>query len=382
MPGIIKHTSMLAVTIALAGCAAKPPVQVAPAALQRIEPLPATQPADQARWYDAAQLDIEGRGWTDTPGPYDRLPARAESKVRQAVWNLSRRSAGLCVHFVTDSSNINARWTVTSNSLAMNHMPATGVSGLDLYVRSEGRWRWVGNGRPVTATTEAQLVGNLPKGPHECLLFLPLYNGTQSLQIGLTAGATMSRPAPRKDRAICVYGTSIDQGGCASRPGMAWTAIISRRLDRPVVNLGFSGNGWMEPEMAELLSELDPAVYVLNCLHNMKTEWIAERVEPFVLRLRKSHPATPIILVEATRSESGLVLPNVRKIDAERNQMLQAACQRLIAQGVGNLHYVPATLLLGTDGEATVDGVHPTDLGFLRMADALEPALRKALRGR
>jgi hypothetical protein len=94
-------------------------------------------------WYDARAIGLEGQGFTDVKAPYDRLPSRAEGKVRDAVWNLSRNSAGLCVRFRTGSPAIHCRWTNTSAKLAMPHMPATGVSGVDLYVKDEmGTWRW------------------------------------------------------------------------------------------------------------------------------------------------------------------------------------------------------------------------------------------------
>src|SRR5258705_7674130 len=136
-----------------------------------------------------------------------------------------------------------------------------------------------------------------PPAQGESLLHLPLYNGVSSVEIGLPKTATLARTTDRpKDRArpILFYGTSITQGGCASRPGMVHTAILGRRHDRPIINLGFSGNGKMEPELADLLAELDPAVYVLDCLPNMTAEEVEQRVEPFVRTLRKAHPTTPI----------------------------------------------------------------------------------------
>ena len=107
-------------------------------------------PDEKTRWYDIAQLDLEGRGWTQTETFYDRLPAKAKGVVRDPVWKLSRDSAGMCVRFITDATSIQARWTVRSETLALPHMPATAVSGLDLYVKTaNGRWRWLSVGRPT-----------------------------------------------------------------------------------------------------------------------------------------------------------------------------------------------------------------------------------------
>jgi len=105
-----------------------------------------SQPA-VLQWFDARALTVEGKGWTDTRQFYDRLPARAEGTVRAAVWGLSQDSAGLAVRFVTDATAISARWTLRRERLAMAHMPASGVSGVDLYVRDKGKWHWLGSGR-------------------------------------------------------------------------------------------------------------------------------------------------------------------------------------------------------------------------------------------
>src|SRR5262249_47654418 len=159
------------------------------------------------------------------------------------------------------------------------HMPATGVSGLDLYVKTEaGKWHWLAIGRPSKQSNHVSLVSGLPAGKHEYLLYLPLYNRVSSVEIGLAKDQKLEKAEPRpaeRQKPIVFWGTSITQGGCASRPGMVHTAILGRRLDRPVINLGFSGNGKMEPEMADLLAELDPAVYVLDCLPNLTAAEVA-----------------------------------------------------------------------------------------------------------
>src|SRR4029077_3813833 len=136
------------------------------------------------------------RGWTETKAFYDRLPAKAEGVVRDAVWGLSRQSAGLCARFVTDATTIQARWTLTSAQLAMPHMPATGVSGLDLYVKDEGRWRWLAVGIPKDPTTRLALVSALPAGQREFLVYLPLYTGVSSVELGLPKGARLAKADP------------------------------------------------------------------------------------------------------------------------------------------------------------------------------------------
>lgn len=348
-------------------------------------PAPPTHDAAAVAWHDLAQLvPIEGKGWPETRTPYDRLPARAEGLVRAPVWNLAQDSAGLSIRFVTDAGEIRARWTLRKpNRFALPHMPATGVSGLDLYVRDAGRWRWLAVGRPEKPDTNDQpLVRGLTRARREYLLHLPLYNGVSSVEIGLPPEAVLS-PAPDRyagRRPIVFYGTSITQGGCASRPGMAYPAIIGRQLDWPIINLGFSGNGKTEPEIAALLAELDPAAYVLDSLPNLDVAQVGERVEPFVRTLRAAHPATPIILVENVNyANTGFLASRREKVTAA-NALVRQLYDKMKAAGDPQVHCVPAFLLLGGDGEDTVDGTHPTDLGFDRIARGMVPVLRAALR--
>ena len=214
---------------------------------------------------------MEGKGWTKTTHPYDRLPAEAEGVVRPPVWNLAKDSAGLRYRFVTDADTVRARWKVRKPNLALPHMPATGVSGLDLYVRAGDKWHWIGVGRPEHEVNETTLAQGLRREKREYILYLPLYNGIDSVEIGVPPNAIVEAAPDRyagKKPAV-FYGTSILQGGCASRPGMAYPSIIGRMIEWPAINLGFSGNGKTEPEVAKLLAELDPAVYVMDSLPNL-----------------------------------------------------------------------------------------------------------------
>lgn len=332
-------------------------------------------------WYDIRELKIEGKGFTDTKSFYDRLPAKAEGKVRAPVWGLSQNSAGIAVRFVTDATTIAAKWKLRSANLAMAHMPATGVSGVDLYVKNDqGAWQWLSNGRPAAQQNEQVLTNGLEPGTREFFLYLPLYNGVESVEIGLPSKATLYQaPARKADKPIVFYGTSITQGGCASRPGMVYSAILGRWLDREAINLGFSGNAKMEPEVAQLLAELNPAVYFINALPNMTEKEIAERAEPLVRTIRKAHPETPIILVEDRTYANAPSLPGTMKRNVSSRAALKAAYDNLVKEGIKNLSYVEGEGQIGVDGEGTVDGSHPTDLGFLRMAEFFKPALDKAL---
>jgi hypothetical protein len=358
---------------------------VAPAADEIAPSLAKADANGSILWYDINLLDLEGKGWADTKAPFDRLPSKAESLVRPPVWSLSRQSAGLCVRFRTDAPAIQARWTLTSSHLGMPHMPPTGVSGLDLYARSsaDNRWHWLGVGQPTQApTNSATLVRGLSGGPREFLLYLPLYNGVSSVEVGLPKENRLAKaPFRPRDRQkpIVFYGTSITQGGCASRPGMVHTALVGRWLDRPVLNLGFSGNGRMEPEMGQLLAELDPAVYVIDCVPNMNAQLIEERAEALVRALVKAHPQTPVLLVEDRTISNAWARPAQQQSQVASRAALRRAYEKLMADKAGNVHYLTGDKLLGEDGEDTVDGSHPTDLGFLRQAEAFRTALAPLL---
>jgi hypothetical protein len=341
---------------------------------------PAAHPAP--RVVDARELRIEGQGFADTAAPWDRLPARARSIVRAEVWDLSRHSAGIAVRFATDARSIAVHWRLAPGERALVHMPATGASGVDLYARSDAGWRWLGCGQPRAEDNVARFTHGL-EGIREFLLYLPLFHAVLEVGIEVPVGAKLDRPAPRPEAArapIVFYGTSITQGASASRPGMCHVAMLGRQLDREVVNLGFSGQGRLDLELADLLGEIAAAVYVLDCLPNLDAKDVTARAVAFVRQLRQRRPETPIVLVEDRTLADAWARPERAAAHADRRAALRAAFTALQAAGVGNLHHQEGHLLLGDDAEATVDGSHPTDLGFARQAAAMLPLLRGLLR--
>ncbi len=319
-------------------------------------------------WHDARKFSVEGLGFSDLKSPYDRLPSRAENVVRQAVWDLSRDSSGVLVRFAANTAAIHARWTLTGKTLAAPTITATASSGLDLYAKTDaGRWHWLGIGKPTQFpdNTDA-LASGLPVGQREYMIYLPLRNGVTSLEIGVSKGSAIekgpARPAGRKP--IVFYGTSITHGISASRAGMTHPAILGR----------------MEPEVTKFVAELDAAVFVLDCLPNMTAKDINERAEACVKTLRTAHPKTPILLVEDRNYADNFLNASRRERNETNHAAMQAVYAGLKRDKVPGLHYLKADHLLGDDGEATIDGSHPTDLGFLRQATAFQKALRKILK--
>ena len=331
-------------------------------------------------WHDIKTLTVEGRGWSDTPGPFSRLPKKAEGKAPEDVWDLSLDSTGMAVRFVTDSPEITVRWKLVKDSLAMPHMPATGVSGVDLYVRYNGNWHWLGLGQPTAMENEARLIENLPVEKREYALYLPLYNGVSSVEIGIKEGSSIEKAPARKRniRPVVFYGSSITQGACASRPGMAYTAIIGRKLDIPVINLGFSGSGRCEREIADLLAELDPEVYVLDCVPNMEASYIDERIRYALKEIKQKHPNTPVIMVEGAHLQNTFFFPESDP-STSKNIVFEKVYKDSVKDWNGKLYYLKGDTLMGKDGDGAVDGDHPNDLGFERMSSAIAPVLEKVL---
>ena len=336
---------------------------------------------DDVDWYDVKEFGVEGKGWNETKKFFDRLPAKAEGFVRDQVWNLSRDSAGMCFRFVSDSPNIYVRYELSRESLSMTHMAATGHSGVDLYAQDGmGIDRWVAVVRPGKQKMDTTLAKDLAPGSRRYTLYLPLRNGVESLEIGVVRGQSFTALSPRNEKPIVFYGTSIMHGACASRPGMAFPSILGRRLRRPIINLGFAGNGRMEIEVGSLLVELNPCVFVIDCLPNMNESTVSERAIPLVKKIRETHEKTPILLVEDRSFTSTRFFP-ARKQRHQKNRIaLKNAFKELQNLGIKNIFYLDGDNLLGQDGEAATDGSHPSDLGMVRYADAYEPALRAILR--
>ncbi len=340
--------------------------------------------SEDRTWVDATQLCVEGRGFADTWGPFGRLPACARDRLREPVWDLAKHPTGVTVTFETDAVDVRARWHLGGAPTALPHTPLLAAYGIDLYGQADdGTWRWVGVTRELAGQeAESAFVGSPLDGRlRRYRAYLPVFSPVDAVAFGVPAAATIRAVAPRAERPVAYYGTSIVHGVGASRAGMTHVALLGRRLNYPVLNLGLSGNAVMEPEMAEVLAELDPVAYVLDPVPNMSGELIDERGEAFVQRLREAHPTTPIILVEDRTYPAGWACPAPAADNLRRRAAYQRLCAKLVAAGVESLHYIEGDGLLGWDGDGTNDGSHCNDLGASHMADSLVPVLRRVIYG-
>lgn len=327
--------------------------------------------ASEMTAHDASAFPVIGTLAPDASKAYSRLPDAMADTVRPELRDLGYNSAGLAIRFRSDAEAIGAQWR-SLKMFNMNHMTPTGIRGVDLYVlQDDSTWTTVGSGRPAMRehTTRSLIMPDMPRRMREYMLYLPLYDGVDSVYILTDSAAVVEAPAvdlPRRGRPVVMYGSSILQGGCASRPGMVHTSILGRMLNRDVVNLGFSGNARLDPAVAELMASADASVYVLDELPNCTAEMLEERLEPFYRTLRRSHPVTPIIFVESPMFPASRFSTEVFETLTHKNEVHRAIFERLRAEDP-NIYYMTAEEVL-SDPEATVDNYHFTDTGFAGFA--------------
>ena len=256
-----------------------------------------------------------------------------------------------------------------------------GVSGIDLYARDDkGRWRWVNVTKP--ADKQVNQSGALSEGmtaaPREYAFYLPLYNGVDKVEIGVNEGATFEGLAPRK-KPIVFYGTSITHGACASRPGMCHPAILGRRLDMPVANLGFSGNGKMDASVGELLGQGGRR----GVRHRLPAEHEREARDGTLRSARETTPRRAAGHAHRARGRSSqhqlMDSPRAREASRREPRGAEGSLCETAGRRREEIHYIGGDHLLGDDADGATDGSHPNDLGFVRQADVMEPVIRKAI---
>lgn len=339
----------------------------------------AAQKNDTIQFYNGQQFTIIGRFHSEKT--YARFPERYRETLRKEVWNLGQNSAGISIRFRTNSPFITARWTV-KNDAVMDHMPFTGIKGVDLYSYVDGKWKYINTGRVQGKRNEFTLVTGAGDSYREYLLNLPLYDGADTVSIGISSSAYITLPQENyliANKPVVYYGSSIAQGGCASRPGLLFTNILARKMDRSFINMGFSGNGTFDLSVGEAMCETDAALYVIDCNPNTTRDLIYERAVELVKYLKEKRPDVPVLLVEAFYYVNGFVKP-LESENEKKNKELRRAYETLKRSGIKGLYYRKGDGLIGDDYEGTVDGVHPNDIGMLRIAEELEPTIRKLVK--
>ena len=328
---------------------------------------------------------LEGQGWpTEVKGFYDRLPARTEHSVSEGLWKLATHTAGLQLRFRTNAEEIIIRYIV-GGDLQMPHMPATGVSGIDLYSKNiDGKWLWTAGRFSFGDTITYRFSNLVTKDQHvnnrEYTLYLPLYNSVKWMEIAVPQPSLFTPLTPRIDRPIVVYGTSIAQGACATRPGLAWSSILSRKLELPVINLGFSGSGKLDSPLLALMTEIDAKLYVLDCLPNLVAPGISatelyKKLVAAIGQLKAKKPGIPILLTEHDGYSDEEMNPASKKQYSDANKVLKIVVDSLTTAGVKNIHLLSKEEI-NQDIESMVDGVHPNDIGMMNYANAYDKKIK------
>ncbi len=324
---------------------------------------------------------MDGLPWYgENGGELFRLPAKLKDTYRQPVWELAQSPSGGRIRFRSNTSILAIRLEYPKPP-EMGNMHAFGQTGVDLY--ADGVYRGTAtadrDSKPGK-TSEHTYFKDQPRVDREITLYLPLYMPVKVLAIGLDAEARVQPAAPfTVSGPVVFYGTSITQGGCASRPGMSYQAILGRMLNLDFVNLGFSGNGKGEPELARAVASINAACFVLDFAQNNPTvDSLAQVYAPFLETIRSAHPETPVLVITPIYSAHESWSRDAR-LEGMRELIRQVAAKR-IAAGDHHLEIVEGTDLLGPSrGDGLVDGTHPNDLGFQWMAEGLAGRIAKVL---
>jgi lysophospholipase L1-like esterase len=340
---------------------------------------------------------VEGQAWPlQTPSPFNRLPNKIASEIAPQIWALAKNSAGLMIRFRSNAEEIKIRYRLNDKiPLQMGHLPATLMSGLDMYaIDSDGEELYCA---PERTFGEVVIYSYSNLNPndiyhdigYEYRLYLPNYNEVVSMEIEVDEKAYFEPLPVRKEKPIVAYGTSIVQGACASRPGMAWTSILSRKMDRPLINLGFSGYGNLDLSIIELMSEIDAKIYIIDCMPNLTSNlWkthnvdgygsLKDRILKAVSTLRKNQPHIPILMVDHAGYTESLTSEKKKREFIDVNEIQHQAFQELKRRGLNKIFYLKSEEI-GLGKDDNVDGLHPTDLGMMKYAMAYEKKLRSIL---
>lgn len=332
------------------------------------------------RYVDASTLTVIGKA-LPTELAYNRIDT-ARFPMPAKTLGFCYHSTGLAVVFRTDSRTIGARWETSAKQPAANMTPIA-EKGVDLYIRRGGEWVFAGVGRPkIDGRNDrhaATLVSDMEAGEKECLLYLPIYDQLTKLEIGIDDGSRID-PLPNPFRhKVVLHGSSITHGLSAGRAGMTYAARMERSTGIYIVNLGFSGQCTMQPEFAAYLAAVEADAFILDCFSNPSAEMIAERFDAFVDTIRRAHPATPLIFLQTIRRETRNFSTRIEGFEHEKQAVAEAKIRARMKTDK-NIYFVDPGNLLGDDHLATIDGVHPSDLGFTRLLDRLQPRIVKILR--
>lgn len=333
------------------------------------------------RFYDVRRAPFQLYGlWDPQNEPvFKRLPDDIGRNVNSGVTTLYLQTAGGRVRFSTDSQYVAIK-AVMPYVKHMDHMPLSGSSGFDLYLDTESDSHYSHTFRiPTSAKDGYESIARFPdrKMRHFTINF-PSYNAVDALYVGVQEGASLGEGRPYRDMApIYYYGSSITQGACASRPGLAYQNIISRRLNTDFVNLGFSGSGRGEPNICAWMAEQKMSIFVSDYDHNAPNpEHLQKTHYPLYAAIREKHPDIPYIMLSRPDFDCNY------NESVARRAVVYETYTRALAEGDKNVYYIDGQSIFRGPYEdsCTVDRSHPNDLGFMLMAEHIGRAIERALR--
>lgn len=324
------------------------------------------------KFYDVRVSPFKVYGVFYENGKFRRMPQAAAMAVTEGVHFLHANTAGGRVRFRTNSPYIaiNTKMPFVGK---MSHFALCGSSGFDLYVGGVYKKSYVPPFDIVDGYEGTVELGS--EEMREIEINFPLYSEVSELYIGLSESAEVLEPIPyRIEKPIVFYGSSITQGGCASRPGTCYQGFLSRWLDADYINLGFSGNARAEDEMTNYISGIDMSVFVCDYDHNSPNkEHLLRTHEKMFLKVREANPTLPIVLVSMPSFK-------LESHELERLEIIRRTYENALARGDDNVYLIDGRDLMRIAGnEGTVDGCHPTDLGFFSMASGMYDVLKKIL---
>lgn len=325
-------------------------------------------------FYDVLSAPFRLYGIEYSKKSFRRIPEEIAKKTNEGVLWLHSNTAGGRIRFVTDSDTVALRVKYNPDRIGrMQHFALTGSVGFDMYCDDIFKGTFF-PGYDIKNSLEAQLTPGA--GKKTVTINMPLYSTVTQVLVGVKSGSLLQAAEDYAvEKPVVYYGSSITQGGCASRPGNSYQAILTRRLNVNHINLGFSGNAKGERVMADYIASLDMSAFVLDYDHNAPTaEHLEATHEKFFKVIREAHPELPILML--TRP-----VPHLNEDEVRREEIVRRTYENALAAGDKNVYFIPGRYLVGGDVAecATVDGCHPNDSGFLSMALVIEPVLRTML---
>ena len=315
-----------------------------------------------------------------------RMPEDVAKTVNPGVEAFCRHTAGGRVRFSTDSNYIAIRVIRESIELG-NKMAAVGSAGFDLYLDEEGESVFCGCFQPSREEPSFEAIVKFKRAEKKVRNFtinFPLYNGVDELFVGVDEKAILGEgKSYRHETPIVYYGSSITQGGCVCRPGLAYTSIVSRKLDSDFVNLGFSGSGKAEDTIVDYLASLDMSIFVSDYDHNARNpEYLYPTVRNLYKKVRAANPKLPMVFISRPDFDQLLGVEFSHRDSIERRDAIYSMYVEAVRAGDDNIYFIDGESLFGAEyrEECTVDLCHPNDIGHMRMAEVIGHTLSKIMR--